>query len=130
MPFGHFEKIQWLGIVFSLIIILSVIFLVRERLLKEKYSLIWLVIGLFVLVVSLFRGMLEGFSDFIGVYYPPSAFFSLLIAGAYLLLLNMSVSISNLKAKNKAVAQEFGLLKLRLEELEKEMAKSDKGNSQ
>lgn len=129
MPFGHFEKIQWLGIVFSLIIILSVIFLVRERLLKEKYSLIWLVIGLFVLVVSLFRGMLDAFSDFIGVYYPPSAFFSLLIAGAYLLLLNMSVSISNLKAKNKAVAQEFGLLKLRLEELEKEMAKSDKGNS-
>ena len=130
MPFGHFEKIQWLGIVFSLIIILSVIFLVRERLLKEKYSLIWLLIGLFVLVVSLFRGLLDAFSDFIGVYYPPSAFFSLLIAGAYLLLLNMSVSISNLKAKNKAVAQELGLLKLRLEELEKEMAKSDKGNSQ
>ena len=130
MPFGHFEKIQWLGIVFSLIIILSVIFLVRERLLKEKYSLIWLLIGLFVLVVSLFRGLLDAFSDFIGVYYPPSAFFSLLIAGAYLLLLNMSVSISNLKAKNKAVAQELGLLKLRLEELEKEMVKSDKGNSQ
>lgn len=129
MPFGHFEKIQWLGIVFSLIIILSVIFLVRERLIKEKYSLIWLLIGLFVLVVSLFRGLLDAFSDLIGVYYPPSAFFSLLIAGAYLLLLNMSVSISNLKARNKAVAQEFGLLKLRLEELEKEVAKSDKESS-
>ena len=117
---GSFDKIQWLGIIFSLIILLSVFFLVRERLLKEKYSLIWLVIGLFVLIVSLFRNLLDGFSNLIGVYYAPSAFFSLLIAGAYLLLLNMSVSISHLKAQNKALAQELGLLRLKLEERERE----------
>ncbi len=120
MLFGSFDKIQWLGIIFSLIILLSVFFLVRERLLKEKYSLIWLVIGLFTLVVSLFRNLLDGFSDLIGVYYAPSAFFSLLIAGAYLLLLNMSVSISHLKAQNKALTQELGLLRLKLEERERE----------
>jgi len=39
----------------------------------------------------------------------------------------MSVSISNLKAQHKAVSQEFGLLKLRVEELEKELGKTDKG---
>ena len=117
---GSFDKIQWLGIIFSLIILLSVFFLVRERLLKEKYSLIWLVIGLFVLIVSLFRNLLDGFSDLIGVYYAPSAFFSLLIAGAYLLLLNMSVSISHLKAQNKALTQELGLLRLKLEDRERE----------
>ena len=117
---GSFDKIQWLGIIFSLIILLSVFFLVRERLLKEKYSLIWLVIGLFMLIVSLFRNLLDGFSDLIGVYYAPSAFFSLLIAGAYLLLLNMSVSISHLKAQNKSLAQELGLLRLKLEERERE----------
>ncbi len=117
---GSFDKIQWLGIIFSLIILLSVFFLVRERLLKEKYSLIWLVIGLFVLIVSLFRNLLDGFSDLIGVYYAPSAFFSLLIAGAYLLLLNMSVSISHLKAQSKALTQELGLLRLKLEERERE----------
>ena len=120
MFFGSFDKIQWLGIIFSLIILLSVFFLVRERLLKEKYSLIWLVIGLFTLVVSLFRNLLDGFSDLIGVYYAPSAFFSLLIAGAYLLLLNMSVSISHLKAQSKALTQELGLLRLKLEERERE----------
>ena len=120
MFFGSFDKIQWLGIIFSLIILLSVFFLVRERLLKEKYSLIWLVIGLFTLEVSLFRNLLDGFSDLIGVYYAPSAFFSLLIAGAYLLLLNMSVSISHLKAQNKALTQELGLLRLKLEERERE----------
>ena len=90
MPTGSFDKIQWLGIIFSLIILLSVIFLVRERLIKEKYSLVWLLIGLFVFVMSVFRGLLEGFSALIGVDYAPSAFFALLIAFAYLLLLNLS----------------------------------------
>ena len=71
MPTGSFDKIQWLGIIFSLIILLSVIFLVRERLIKEKYSLVWLLIGLFVFVMSVFRGLLEGFSALIGVDYAP-----------------------------------------------------------
>ena len=119
VPAGSFDKIQWLGIIFSLIILLSVIFLVRERLIKEKYSLVWLLIGLFVFVMSVFRGLLEGFSALIGVDYAPSAFFALLIAFAYLLLLNLSVSISGLKAQNKAITQEVGLLRLRVEELEK-----------
>ena len=125
VPAGSFDKIQWLGIIFSLIILLSVIFLVRERLIKEKYSLVWLLIGLFVFVMSVFRGLLEGFSALIGVDYAPSAFFALLIAFAYLLLLNLSVSISGLKAQNKAITQEVGLLRLRVEELEKARARTD-----
>ena len=125
MPTGSFDKIQWLGIIFSLIILLSVIFLVRERLVKEKYSLVWLLIGLFVFVMSVFRGLLEGFSALIGVDYAPSAFFALLIAFAYLLLLNLSVSISGLKAQNKAITQELGLLRLRVEELEKARTRTD-----
>ena len=125
VPVGSFDKIQWLGIIFSLIILLSVIFLVRERLIKEKYSLVWLLIGVFVLVMSVFRGLLEGFSALIGVDYAPSAFFALLIAFAYLLLLNLSVSISGLKAQNKAISQEMGLLRLRVEEMEKERAKAE-----
>ena len=125
MPTGSFDKIQWLGIIFSLIILLSVIFLVRERLIKEKYSLVWLLIGVFVFVMSVFRGLLEGFSALIGVDYAPSAFFALLIAFAYLLLLNLSVSISGLKAQNKAITQELGLLRLRLEELEKARTRTD-----
>ncbi len=125
MPAGSFDKIQWLGIIFSLIILISVIFLVRERLIKEKYSLVWLLIGLFVFVMSVFRGLLEGFSALIGVDYAPSAFFALLIAFAYLLLLNLSVSISGLKAQNKAITQEVGLLRLRVEELEKARTRTD-----
>ena len=120
MMTASFQKVQWLGMIFSLIILVTVVFLVRERLIKERYSLVWLMIGTFVFVMSAFQGLLEGFSALIGVDYAPSAFFALLMSMAYLLLLNLSVTISGLKAQNKAVTQELGLLRLRVEELEQE----------
>jgi hypothetical protein len=117
----HIDKIHLLGIIFSFILLAAVFILVRERHIKEKYSLVWFLIGLFILVMSVFEGLIDWFGDLIGVHYAPSAFFGLLIACAYLLLLSMSVSISHLKMHNKALTQELGLTKLRLEELEEKV---------
>jgi hypothetical protein len=76
--------------------------------------------------MSIFKEMMDTFSSLIGVYYAPSAFFAILIACAYFLLLNMSVSISGLKSHNKALTQELGLTKLKLEELEKKMSEGER----
>jgi len=118
---GSLYSVQLMGVVFSLILIISVFFMVRARMIREKYSLVWFLIGLFTLVMSVFRDLIDWVSNLIGVYYAPSAFFAILIACAYLLLLSMSVSISGLKMQNKALAQELGLTKLKLEELEKKL---------
>jgi len=117
----HIDKIHLLGIIFSFIILAAVFILVRARHIKEKYSLVSFLIGLFILVMSVFDGLIDWFGDLIGVHYAPSAFFGLLIACAYLILLSMSVSISHLKMHNKALTQELGLTKLRLEELEEKV---------
>lgn len=119
MEGGNLVSVQLMGVAFSLIIIVSVFLMVRARMIREKYSLVWFLIGLFTLVMSVFKGLMDWFSQMIGVYYAPSAFFAILIVCAYLLLLKMSVSISGLKMHNKSLTQELGLTKLRLEELEK-----------
>ena len=120
------DKIHLLGIVFSLVIIFAVFWLVRQRMIKEKYSLVWFLIGVFVLVMSAFEEPMDHVSSMIGVDYAPSALFAILIACAYLLLLNLSVTISDLKRHNKALTQELGLAMLRLEELEKKQDKAAK----
>ncbi|MDF2714654.1 MAG: hypothetical protein K0R28_1579 [Paenibacillus sp.] len=119
MEGGNITSVQLMGIAFSLIIIVSVFLMVRARMIREKYSLVWFLIGLFTLTMSVFKDLMDWFSHMIGVYYAPSAFFAILIVCAYLLLLKMSVSISGLKMHNKSLTQELGLTKLRLEELEK-----------
>jgi hypothetical protein len=121
MEGGHIFSVQLMGVAFSLVILISVFLMVRARMMREKYSLVWFLIGLFTLIMSIFKDLMDWFSNLIGVYYAPSIFFAILIAFAYLLLLNMSVSISGLKSHNKALTQELGLTKLRLDELEKKM---------
>jgi len=121
MEVRDIDSIHLIGLVFSLTILASVFLMVRERMLKEKYSLVWFVIGFFTLVMSIFKDLMDWFANLIGVYYAPSAFFAILIACAYFLLLNMSVSISGLKTYNKILTQELGLTKLRLEEVEKKI---------
>ena len=121
MESGTLNSVQLMGVAFSLVMIVSVFLMVRARMIREKYSLVWFLIGLFTLVMSVFKDLMDWFSHLIGVYYAPSAFFAILIVSAYLLLLNMSVSISGLKMHNKALTQELGLTKLRLDELEKKL---------
>lgn len=125
MPSANLDSIHLIGTAFSLFLLISVFLLVRARLIKEKYSLVWFLIGIFTLVMSLFKGLMDWFSNLIGVDYAPSAFFAILVSCAYLLLLNMSVSLSGMKMHNKALTQELGLTKLRLEELEKKLTRGD-----
>ncbi|MBD2863742.1 MULTISPECIES: DUF2304 domain-containing protein [Paenibacillus] len=129
MDGAHLYSVQLMGIAFSLFLIISVFLMVRARMIREKYSLIWFAIGIFTLVMSVFKDMMDWFSNLIGIDYAPSAFFAILIACAYLLLLNMSVSISGMKMHNKALTQELGLTKLRLDELEKKLSEGESKSS-
>ncbi|WP_135549942.1 DUF2304 domain-containing protein [Paenibacillus cymbidii] len=122
MSGSNLASVQLMGAAFSLILLVSVLFLVRARMIREKYSLVWFVIGLFMLAMSVFKGAVDWFSGLFGIDYAPSAFFAILIVSAYLLLLHMSVSISRMKLQNKTLTQELGLTKLRLEELEKKVS--------
>lgn len=126
---NHLYSVQVMGVVFSFILICTVFMMVRARRLREKYAIVWFVIGIFTLIMSMFTGLMDWFSGLLGVDYAPSAFFAILIASAYLLLLNTSISISGLKLHNKTLTQELGLTKLRLEELEKKVSKEEKSSN-
>ena len=113
-------RIHLIGILFASFLILSVFFLVRAKRIQEKYSILWFTLSTFILVISMFNGFLEWFAKIIGVYYAPSAFFSILIAFAYLFLLNTIISISTAKRQNKSLIQEMGLLKQKGRDARKE----------
>lgn len=117
----HQLSVQIIGIVFSLFLTISVFFLVKARRIQEKYSLIWFFVGVFIFIISAFKGLLEKVSRLIGIYYAPSALFAILISCSYLLLLNMSITNSTLKKQNKSLIQEIGLLKMKVDELEKKI---------
>jgi len=103
----------------SILIFIFVLELIRRNKLKERYALLWLSSGIVLIILSLSREILHFLSRLFGVFYPPSFLF--LIAFVFLLLINLhfSLVISGLTDKNKRLAQEIGLLLIRIEELEK-----------
>jgi hypothetical protein len=101
----------------NILLLILVFELVRRGRLKERYSLLWLLSSVVLLILSLQRRLLEIISERIGIFYPPSLLF--LVAFVFLLLitLHFSAVISGLSEKNKKLAQELALLKHAVEEL-------------
>jgi hypothetical protein len=96
-------------------ILVLVIELIRRGRLKERYSLLWLFAGVFLLILSLSRDTLEFFSHLVGIYYSPSFLFLLAFLFLLMITLHFSVVISGLSEKNKKLAQELSLLRSEME---------------
>lgn len=98
-------------------IVFSVIELIRRNKLKEKYSLLWLVSSLVILIFSVSRETLHSIALSIGILYPPSLIF--LLAFLFLIVINIHFStvISELFEKNKNLTQEVALLKKTVKEI-------------
>lgn len=110
------DLLKILAIVGSGVVLIVVIELIRQGRLKERYSLLWLLAGGVLLVLSSSRALLESISRLLGIFYPPSFLFLLAFLFLLLITLHFSVVISGLSEKNKQLAQELALLRRELQE--------------
>ncbi len=112
-------KVRIIAGIISLVFLIIVFEAMRRRKFMEKYALLWVLSGTLVFIVSVFPKLLFTVSQVTGLYYLTvmllfSFIFILLIA------LYLSISISKLAEHNKELAQEVGILKLKIEQMKKE----------
>lgn len=107
---------QIIAIIGSVALFAFVIDFIRRGLLKEKYSVLWIISALVIMALSVKKGLLDAIAGLLGIAYPPSLLF--LVAFTFILLINLhfSVVISILHEKNKALVQELTLLRNSLKE--------------
>jgi len=113
------DIVKIIAIIVSGFIFFTVIELIRRDHLKERYSLIWLAASTVLIVFSSWRGLLHFIAQKLGIYYPPSFLFLLAIGFLVVLLLHFSTVISSQSDQNKRLAQEIGILRGRLDRMEK-----------
>jgi hypothetical protein len=102
------------------LVLLFVIFeLIRRRRLQERYALLWILTGLVILVLSVWRSALSQLADLVGIAYPPSALFVLAAFFILTVLLHYSTVISKLADQNRILAQRLALLEHELEQSER-----------
>lgn len=113
------DIVHVISIAVSISILIVVIELIRRNHLKERYSLIWLATAFVLILFSVWRTLLHTIARELGIYYPPSFLFLVAVMFLLVLLLHFSTVISSLSENNKQLAQEIGILKIRLENIEK-----------
>jgi hypothetical protein len=101
----------------SLLLLLVVFELIRSRRLRERYALLWLLTGIVLLVLSIWRGGLNTIAGWFGVSgYPPAILFAVGILFILLVLLHYSTVISRLSDQSTILAQRLALLEERFRE--------------
>lgn len=115
------NRLQIIAIAGSIALLFFIIFLIRQNRLKERYSLLWLIIIFVFLVASIWKGVLEWVSDIIGIAYPPAALFLILIMSLFGIMVEFSLIISRQSKWIEAMGQDIGLMKLELKELKQRL---------
>lgn len=111
----------------SVLLLLVVLELIRGRKLKERYALMWLVTGVVLLALSVWRGGLNTVAGWLGVDYAPAILFAVATLFVIVVLLDYSTVLSRLSDQNTLLAQEVGILRRRLDELEETAARAPRG---
>jgi hypothetical protein len=105
------------GIAFALVVVTLIVVLLLRRQLQEKYAVLWLVIGVALLVLSIFPGLLIGLSDFLGVAVPSNLIFALAVVLLVGVTLHLSWELSQAEDEIRRVAEEVAILRADVEEL-------------
>ena len=113
MPnFFAFDRIQFFSILFSLSIFFFIFGLVKNRRIKEEYSILWFTMSVFLLYLSLDRFAIDRLGHLLGIAYPPSVLTLMPTGFPFLLLIHLTVVVTRLSEQNKELIQELGLGRL------------------
>jgi cell division protein FtsW (lipid II flippase) len=111
-------KVSIAAAIASLLLLLVVFELIRSRRLRERYALLWLLTGLVLLVLSLWRGGLNTIAGWVGIEtYPPAVLFAVASFFILAVLLHYSTVISKLTDQSVVLAQRVALLEAELDRL-------------
>lgn len=124
------DRATLFGLAASVVGLIFVLELVRQRKLREDYSLLWLATTIILIVLSVSRPLLDSFAALLGVVtYPPAALFLVAIIFMLFILLHFSTVLTRLARENKEIAQQMAILRWELGEAQRAASPPDSGES-
>ncbi len=106
-------RVQIVSILFALLVLVAVFELIRRRYLRERYALLWMSASLVLLVLAIWKSLLNTVAKAVGIYYPPNALFVIAFGFLLLLLLHFSAVVSRISDQTRLLAQRQALLEER-----------------
>lgn len=102
----------------ALAIVALVIEMLRRKKLREKYAVLWLIVGVATLVLAAFPRLLNIVAEYVGVQIPSNLLFAMSILMLLGVCLHLSWEISVVEDETRTLAEEVAILRTQLESLE------------
>ena len=100
----------------SILVLAGIFELLRRRQLSEKYTVLWLVVGVVLLVLTVFPNVLVSISRSAGVTIPANLLFFVAIVFLICVALHLSWELSRLENETRKLAEDLAILRLELDE--------------
>lgn len=113
-------------LLFSLILILIILFIVRKGRISVKYSLVWFFSILIILICAILPNFMISISKFLGFVTMSNMIFSLLFAILIFICISLTIIVSGQKEKIKLLIQEVSMIKSQINK--KEVNKNERKN--
>ncbi len=109
------ETTRFLAIGLSLVLVVSVLWLVRIRALREEYTPIWIGVAAALVIMSLRLDVLQALTRALGAWTVSSTIFFMGEVFLVIICLNYAVRLSRTTLQMKNLAQDVALLRARLD---------------
>jgi hypothetical protein len=105
-----------LPLLFVLATIVTMVVLMRRRVMKERFTVWWAILSVGVVVFAVFPPLLPFVADHLGFQTPSNFIF--FVASLMLLLMSVqfSVEISRLEEKTRTLAEQLGILRAQMDQ--------------
>lgn len=114
------KRIQLISFLASSGLLAIVLEMVRRKLLKERFAILWIFSALALVVFSLWGSFLEWLANIAGVYYAPLVIIPIIIFFGVLLALYFSVLMTKHDKQTRELIQKMALLENEVESLKKD----------
>lgn len=117
--------VHLVAFVSGLIILAAMFELLRRRQLKEKYAVLWMIVGVFVLILGIFPTLIDAIARPLHIASPPNLLFLVATGALLLVAVHLSWETSRLEDETRELAEEVALMRHELERHQRESRPSE-----
>ena len=114
-------QFQFIMILGAVLLLLIIFMLLKKGEMTVKYSLLWLALAVVLVIFAVCPYVVYVLRDLLDVQMPVNLVFMLVFCFVLVVLISLSIAVSQLAEKCKRLTQENALLEKRVRELEKKL---------
>lgn len=99
-------------LILSMLFLSITLFFIKKRVLEFKYSILWIITGIIMVVLSLNKDLTERCAHLLNISYPPAFLFLTGLIFILLLMFYLTIVVSTMQEKITRLIQELGVLQI------------------